>query len=90
MFVNNFVKNTMGNLKQAPILVTSLIAVTKHLRKEETILSHGLRAQSIAGRKPRWQESEAAARISSAVRKQREMNGGAQLTSCFVLCDLSP
>lgn len=62
MFVNNFVKNT--------ILVTSLIAVTKHLRKEETILSHGPRAQSIPGRKPRWQESEAAAHISSAGRKQ--------------------
>ena len=39
-----------------------------------------LKVQSIMAEKAWWQEHEAAGHIASTVRKQREMDAGAQLT----------
>lgn len=53
------------------------------------ILAHSLGVQSIMAEKARLQEREAAAHTAQAVRKQREMNAGAQLAFSFFL-DLRP
>jgi hypothetical protein len=47
------------------------------------ILAHSLGVQSIMAEKARLQEREAAAHTAQAVRKQREMNAGAQPAVSF-------
>ena len=52
--------------------------------KGEFILTHSLRMQSITAGKAGRQEHWAAGYIVSTVRKQREMDAGAQLTFAFL------
>jgi hypothetical protein len=69
-------------------LLTFLVAVIKshqnNLRKEESVFTRGLRAQSFVVEK---EESGVACYITSTARKQRSMNVGEQLA---VSCSFSP
>lgn len=63
-----------------PALVSFLTAMIKHPDKKQLKGEGGSRVQSIMMGKAWLQEYEAAGHTASTVRKQREMEAGAQLT----------
>lgn len=69
---------------QSPSYCHEKILHKSNVKKEEFALAHGWRDTVPCGRKAWKQEGEAAGLIEPPVRKQGEMNAGAQLTVSFV------
>lgn len=68
-----------------PVLVTSLFAIVSYLRRSNIkvlgfMLAPRLKVQSVMVKMAQWQECEASGHMAPIVRRQREMDAGAQVT----------